>query len=221
MGQARSTLIKKSAICILLVACVMGNASRAWPEEKKLLTPLEEQLLLKLSRETLALYLHKQQISDLKAYALTPPLQKLCGVFVTLKEIKNNELRGCIGFIEGVKPLAEAVIECTVYAATRDSRFPPMQKGEDTAVSIEISVLSSPRRITSINDIKVGEHGLILSRGIKKGVLLPQVPLEQHWNREEFLKAICKKADLPERAWDQGAELSVFSAQVFGENHKP
>lgn len=197
--------------------CMLFAPASAWPGDTKMLSPQEEKLLLALSRDTLIAYLHKQTVPSLAEYALTPALQKTCGVFVTLTTIKNGELRGCIGYIEGLKPLAEEVIECTVFASTRDNRFPPMKKGEEITVSIEISVLTPPKKITGIEEIKVGEHGLIISREFKKGVLLPQVPVEQGWSRADFLKGICKKADLPDKAWEQGAELAVFSAQIFGE----
>jgi AmmeMemoRadiSam system protein A len=129
-------------------------------------------------------------------------------------------LRGCIGYITGIKPLIEAVIDCTIQAATRDRRFIPMKKGENEGVHIEISALTPPKKISNINDIIVGKHGLILSEGFKSGVLLPQVPLEWGWNRDDFLKAICRKAGLPDRAWERGATLYGFSAQVFGEKRK-
>jgi uncharacterized protein (TIGR00296 family) len=95
-----------------------------------------------------------------------------------------------------------------------------MKRGEDNTVHIEISVLTSPRMIHDINEIKVGKHGLIISNGYKNGILLPQVPMEWGWNRDDFLKAICKKADLPEDAWKKDSELFVFTTQVFGENEK-
>jgi AmmeMemoRadiSam system protein A len=183
-----------------------------------MLLPAEEKLLLQLARDTLASCLNRQTVPPLQKYTLTENLREKCGVFVTLKEKKNNELRGCIGYTTGYKPLAEAVIDCTVYAAIRDMRFQPMRAGEEKGVFIEISVLSLPQRVTNITDIRIGTHGLILSKGVKTGLLLPQVPVEQHWNSDAFLQAVCRKAELPDRAWEQGAELSLFTAQVFSEN---
>lgn len=192
----------------------------AWSGEIKVFNEKEEKILLEIARDTLRLYLNKNTVPFLKDYPLTENLQKVCGVFVTLKEKADGDLRGCIGYILGKKPLAEAVIDCTVQAATRDKRFTSMQKGEDQTVYIEVSVLTPPRKINSIDEIKVGKHGLIISKGFKSGLLLPQVPVEWGWSRNDYLKAICRKADLLDRSWENGATLYVFTAQVFGEQHR-
>jgi hypothetical protein len=178
----------------------------------------EQQVLIKIARDTLSLYLNKRLLPEFAKYPLTPSLKKQCGVFVTLKNKKDGELRGCIGYIYGVKPLCEAVRDCTIEAATRDLRFAPLLSGEDQLVALEISVLSQPRKIGTINSIEVGKHGLIISKGMYKGVLLPQVPLEWGWNLDDFLKAICRKAGLPDEGWKEGAELYTFTAQIFKEN---
>ena len=136
------------------------------------------------------------------------------------EEKKNGELRGCIGYIYGAKALREAVRDCTVEAATRDQRFASLQSGEEQAVNIEISVLTPPQKIDTIKAIEIGKHGLIISKGMHRGVLLPQVPVEWGWNRADFLNAVCQKAGLPDGAWKEGAELYVFTAQVFKEQAK-
>jgi AmmeMemoRadiSam system protein A len=195
-----------------LLVCLPASS---WADE--FLNKNEEQVLLKIARDTLTLYLKQHVLPQISAYPSTSNLQKECGVFVTLKKKKDKELRGCIGYISGVKPLREAVRDCTVESATRDLRFTPLQQGEDQAVSIEISVLTPPQKISDIKQIEIGKHGLIISKGLRRGVLLPQVPVEWGWNRDDFLKAICQKAGLPENAWKQGAELFIFSAQVFSE----
>ena len=197
---------------LFLILCLPASS---WSDE--FLSKNEEQVLLKIARDTLTLYLNQRILPQLSAYPETPNLQKECGVFVTLKKKKDKELRGCIGYISGVKPLREAVRDCTVESATRDLRFAPMQQGEDQVVSIEISVLTPPRKISDIKQIEIGKHGLIISKGLRRGLLLPQVPVEWGWNRDDFLKAICQKAGLPEDAWKHGAELFIFSAQVFSE----
>lgn len=194
---------------------IISLPAPSWSEE--FLKKNEEQVLVKIARDSLGLYLNQRLLPELSAYPATPNLQKECGVFVTLKNKKNKELRGCIGYLSGVKPLREAVRDCTVESATRDQRFPPMQPGEDQTVSIEISVLTPPQKIDSIKQIEIGKHGLIISKGLRRGVLLPQVPVEWGWNREDFLKAICQKAGLSEDAWKQGADLYIFTAQVFKE----
>jgi len=198
---------------VLISPCPLARA-------EELLNNNEQQTLIRIARDTLRLYLTKQQVPSLSDYPVTAALQRQCGVFVTLKNKNNGELRGCIGYIYGEKPLREAVRDCTVESATRDRRFAPMQAGEEQTVLIEISVLTPPKKIDTITEIEIGKHGLIISRGMHRGVLLPQVPLEWGWNREDFLNAICQKAGLPQGAWKEGAELFTFTAQVFKEQER-
>jgi AmmeMemoRadiSam system protein A len=208
--------LKRFVLIPVFFFLIISLPAPSWSEE--FLKKNEEQVLVKIARDTLGLYLNQRLLPQLSAYLATPNLQKECGVFVTLKKKKDKELRGCIGYISGVKPLREAVRDCTVESATRDQRFAPIQPGEDQTVSIEISVLTPPQKIGSIKQIEIGKHGLIISKGLRRGVLLPQVPVEWGWNRDDFLKAICQKAGLPEDAWKKGADLYIFTAQVFGEN---
>lgn len=181
------------------------------------LKPEEQRTLLRLARATITMYLEAARLPDMTRYNITPALQQPCGVFVTLKEKATGDLRGCIGYIRSRRPLAESVVECAVFAATRDRRFSPLKKGEQNSVLIEISVLSPPRKIDTVEEIAVGSHGLIVSKGVSSGVLLPQVPVELGWNRSDFVKAACRKAGLPGNAWQHGAVLQVFTAQVFKE----
>jgi AmmeMemoRadiSam system protein A len=200
-------------ISVTLPLLIIGSPLRC----DELLNKKEQQVLIKIARDTLNLNLNKRLMPELAQYPLTANVRKQCGVFVTLKNKKDGELRGCIGYIYGVKPLCESVRDCTVEAATHDMRFTPMQKGEDQSVTIEISVLSPPAQIYSIDRIEVGTHGLIISKGMHRGVLLPQVPTEWGWNRDDYLKAICRKAGLPDDGWRDGADLYTFTAQVFKE----
>jgi len=177
----------------------------------------EQQVLLKIARDTLSGHLNGQPLPALRHYALSAPMQQPAGVFVTLKEHGNGNLRGCIGYIIGRSPLAAAVIDCTVQAATHDKRFAPMKKGDEQNVLIEISVLSPPQKIGSPEQIRVGQHGLIIAQGPQTGLLLPQVAVEHNWSRDDFLKALCAKANLPEDAWKHSADLYVFTAEVFAE----
>lgn len=135
------------------------------------------------------------------------------GAFVTLR--KNSRLRGCIGFIEPVMPLYQAVIQAAVFAASQDDRFLPVTSTELPALDIEISVLSPLKKIQDLSLIKIGKHGLLISKGNKKGLLLPQVPVENHWSRTTFLQQACLKAGLPENAWKSGAEIYIFEAIIF------
>jgi AmmeMemoRadiSam system protein A len=139
-----------------------------------------------------------------------------CGAFVTL-HIRGN-LRGCIGYIQGVKCIPDTVIEMTKASAFKDPRFASLRKEEFDLIDIEISVLSPIEPVNSISEIQVGRDGLIISRGFNSGLLLPQVAIEQGWDRDTFLEHTCYKAGLPGNAWQvKGTKIEKFSAQVFGE----
>jgi uncharacterized protein len=178
------------------------------------LNEIEQQTLLRLAREGLVGYLKLAQIPKIPqpAEALCQP----CGAFVTLHKGKN--LRGCIGVIEANKPLYITVRECAVWAARSDPRFPPVMNREVPGLTIEISVLS-PLADIAAEDVEVGRHGLVISQGAMRGLLLPQVAVQWKWNREQFLDETCRKAGLPPQAWRQGARIQAFTAQVFEEPH--
>ena len=135
-------------------------------------------------------------------------------VFVTLT--KNGRLRGCIGYTEAVAPLFKVVQECAVAAATEDPRFPPVSPKELPSLRVEISV-HTPLFPNRPEEVEVGRHGLMVSKGGMRGLLLPQVPVEWGWDRETFLDQVCLKAGLPPSAWRHGATLRAFTAEVFGE----
>lgn len=136
------------------------------------------------------------------------------GAFVTIE--KNGQLRGCIGYVLPVYPLYQTVIKAATSAALKDPRFPPVSPEELPEITVEISVLTLPRKIKSIDEIEVGKHGLIIKKGFYQGLLLPQVAVEYGWDRETFLEHTCLKAGLYRNAWkDPDTEISIFSAQVF------
>ena len=136
------------------------------------------------------------------------------GAFVTLKI--GGALRGCIGRMTSGDPLPRTIRDMAKAAAFEDPRFPPLDHGEFPLVSVEITVLTPPRRIASPDMVQVGKHGLLITRGWHSGVLLPQVAVEYGWNREEFLDQTCRKAGLPPDAWRAGdCEISVFEGLVF------
>ena len=137
------------------------------------------------------------------------------GVFVTLR--KKGGLRGCIGYAEPAEALRLAVVQAAAYAATADPRFPPVRPGELADIVVEISVLTPLREIADARLVEVGRHGLVLSRGERRGLLLPQVPVENGWGRETFLEQACLKAGLPADDWRRGARIQVFEAVVFHE----
>lgn len=144
-----------------------------------------------------------------------PALQVPRGAFVTLHN--RGELRGCIGYIEPIVALAQAVAENAVSAATRDYRFPPLQATELADIAIEISALTVPELLGSPSDIRIGEHGLIVSMGRTRGLLLPQVAVEHDLSPMRFLEETCRKAGLPRDAWSRGAKVECFTAEVFSE----
>lgn len=184
-----------------------------WRYEPPVLSKTQRKELLELARATIAEHLKTGQIPDYQTEDAV--LRRRAGVFVTLKE--DGELRGCIGYMRADRPLYRAVQEMAVAAATSDPRFPPMTADELAKVDIEISVLSPLRRLTDIQQIQVGTHGLVIVQGGRQGVLLPQVPVEQGWNREQFLENLCLKAGLPGNCWRDQPTLYAFTALVFGE----
>ena len=147
-----------------------------------------------------------------------PDLAKVQGAFVTLK--KQGQLRGCIGHIEGHFPLIETVQGMAVAAALEDPRFPAVRAEEIGDLSIEISVMSPIMKVNDIEEIQVGRDGLIVSSGPCRGLLLPQVPVEWDWDRDEFLCHTCLKAGLPEDAWQGDVTIERFEAEVFGEENE-
>ncbi len=178
---------------------------------------LEEQnFLLTLAREAIERYLKGEKGPRPKT--VPKSLLQKRGAFVTLKV--DGQLRGCIGYPLPYKPLADTVKEMALAAATQDRRFLPIQPEELGRLKIEISVLTLPRQIQEADEVEVGRHGIVISKGMAKGLLLPQVPTEYNWDRETFLRHGCLKAGLDEREWKKGAKIEVFEAQVFSEQEE-
>jgi len=189
------------------------------------LTQQEGEFLVKLARKTVELYLQNGKVPQPPAD--TP--QKLftqCGVFITISTLRSGgkELRGCIGYPYPTSPLVEAVIDSAINAATQDPRFDSLSPQELSNVVFEVSVLTPPQPVQTsnpkeyIDKIKVGEDGLIIEHGYRKGLLLPQVPIEWGWGEEEFLCQCCMKADLPPDSWlTKGTKIYKFKAIVFEE----
>jgi AmmeMemoRadiSam system protein A len=173
----------------------------------------QKTFLLDLARRTIKHYLEKGD--SLKEKSDDPLLQEKRGAFVTLKA--ENELRGCIGYPLPHKPLIETVIDCAIASATQDFRFASIKEEELSQVKIEISVLTLPRKVKDVSEIRIGEHGIILSKGPHRGLLLPQVPVEWDWDLETYLNHGCLKAGLDDDEWKKGATIEIFSAQVFSE----
>ena len=180
-----------------------------------MLSKEEKIFCLKLARETLERFF----AGDKKK--ITPPeeykhLWEKRGAFVTL--LKEGHLRGCIGILEPLYPLYEVIQKMAISAAFEDPRFPPLQKEELSLIEIEISVLS-PLRKGTVEEVEVGKHGVYLIKGFRRGVLLPQVPVEYGWDKKTFLEHVCLKAGLsPDCYKDPDTEIYLFTAEVFKES---
>ncbi|KPJ63507.1 hypothetical protein AMK68_03790 [candidate division KD3-62 bacterium DG_56] len=148
-----------------------------------------------------------------------PTLCERRGAFVTLKTA-DGRLRGCIGYPEARYPLYESVARAAAAAATEDWRFPPVTPEELGDIRIEVSALSPIEPVSDLSSIEVGRHGLVAEMGDQRGLLLPQVPGEYGWNREQFLSHTCEKAGLSPNAWRKGAKMYAFTAEVFGEEEQ-
>jgi MEMO1 family protein len=198
-------------------AQVVGyGAVMLWRYAPPELSPQQQESLLSLARSAIA-----DRLRGDPGPTPSPPdpaLQRRSGAFVTLEQ--NGELRGCIGHMRGDQPLDQAVREMAVAAAFSDPRFPALTLEELDKTRVEISVLSPLRRITDTAQIQVGTHGLMIYQGREQGVFLPQVPVEEGWDRGQYLENLCNKAGLMPGCWRQGAALYTFTAEVFGEGDR-
>lgn len=176
------------------------------------LTDAEKRALKDLVRLSIA-----SALADKPEALPEPPTELLTrelGAFVTLT--LDGRLRGCIGNVLGSGPLWRTVWSMARAAAFEDPRFPPLTLREFEAVHVEISILGPVEACADLERIVVGRHGLIASSGSRQGLLLPQVPVEWGWNREQFLSQTCRKAGLPESAWRlPETRIFWFEAEVF------
>jgi len=178
------------------------------------LSDKEQKILLQIARRTLEGQAMGNGGSRVDVAA--EKLMEKRGVFVTLQ--KKGMLRGCIGYVKPVQPLAMAVSEMTIAASSHDPRFPAVDLSELKDIHIEISVLSPMKRVRDPAEVKVGQHGLYIMKGENAGLLLPQVATSNSWGREEFLNQTCVKAGLPSTAWkERDTQIYLFSAQIFSE----
>ena len=184
---------------------------------KAALTETDRRLLIERARAAVQSRIGAAEDGGAGDEPAAPALAAPGAAFVTLHV--GGSLRGCIGTSERRRPLWRVVGEMAAAAATRDPRFPPIDVEDLQALKVEISVLTPDVRIHSPEEIQIGRHGLDVRRGFARGLLLPQVAVEHHLDRERFLAATCKKAGLPADAWqDEKTEVRVFEAEVFGED---
>ncbi|MCL1978214.1 MAG: TIGR00296 family protein [Candidatus Bathyarchaeota archaeon] len=189
------------------------------------LTDEDGKVLVKLARSAVETFLEKGQTIKSPKDVLQKFYEK-CGVFVTINTFKDGEktLRGCIGYPYPMIQLIDAVIDSAINAATEDPRFSPMSFDELDKCVFEVSVLTPPEQVQVSNpkkyvqQIKVGQDGLVIERGYNKGLLLPQVPVEWQWCEEEFLCQCCMKAGLPPDSWlTKDTKIYKFTAIIFEE----
>ena len=175
----------------------------------------DRQRLLRIARDALAAHVAGTTMPEAE---LTGAAARLAGAFVTLRA--DAELRGCIGHVEANEPLGVVVARSAVAAGSSDPRFPGITAAELPSLHIEISILSSLAPVSNPADIQIGIDGLIVQLGWHRGLLLPQVAAEWQWDRETFVAETCRKAGLAGDAWEKGAKIWKFQAEVFGENLK-
>jgi AmmeMemoRadiSam system protein A len=176
------------------------------------LAPESRAILLRVARQAVESAVIRQPLVSLPD---GPEIAQPQGAFVTL--MRHGNLRGCIGKIEATDPLVRVVAHCAMAAATEDPRFPPVHAMEVPELEIELSILSAPSPVR-FDEIEIGRHGLIATRGSRRGLLLPQVAEEHSWPVERFLEETCIKAGLDPYAWKKADTLiEAFTAEVFSE----
>jgi uncharacterized protein len=175
----------------------------------------ERRLLLDLAHRAIAAKIKRQ---PLEFASPSPHLAEPRGAFTTI--YLHSALRGCVGYVFAVEPLYRTVVETACAAAFDDSRFPPVSPEEAPELEVHLSVLS-PLQPIDAADVEVGRHGLLISHHGHRGLLLPQVPIEHNWDRLTFLAETCRKAGLPTDAWQKGATIEAFTAEVFGDKDQP
>ncbi len=203
-------------------AAVTGTDAAAAADRAGPLSAAERALLLRLARRAITAAVAGEAPPSAAAMAtelgedLTPRLREPRGAFVTLTI--GGQLRGCIGHIEGIEPLAQAVVDNAVSAAMNDPRFSPLRPDELDAIAVEVSALTPLRTVDGPDAIILGRHGIVLGRGHRRAVFLPQVAPEQGWDLPTTLDHLALKAGLPADAWRGDAEFQVFEAEICHES---
>ena len=209
--------VRQLLILLLLAAALLGGAAPLQgegPKDMSLSEP-DKKLLLQLARDSIAAQFKGQTTPDPKeapSWFFEPR-----GVFVSLH--RQGSLRGCIGYLEAVKPLISSVKDMAAAAAFQDPRFRPLAPEELADLEVEISVLTPMRRVEKVEEIEVGKHGLFIEKGFARGLLLPQVAVQYRWDRDTFLAQTCVKAGLPPDAWkDSATKIYTFTAEIFSDH---
>jgi len=188
-------------------AATMPGAAAVQPEFSR----EERALLLRVAHEAIEAAVHQR---DVPQFSFSTHLSRPRGAFTTI--YLEGELRGCVGYVLPAVPLYRTVAESAMAAALDDMRFSPVTREEAPRLEVVINVLS-PLVPIHPEQVEVGRHGLVVTLGLRRGLLLPQVPVEHGWDRETYLCQTCRKAGLPSDAWQQGATLEAFTAEIFGD----
>ena len=220
-----STTEAKAEVARLVVAAPAAEMSKAVKEEGKVkeiksgewtpgLSDAEKETLFDIAKDTLE-WCVKGGKGDFSfdKYTLSETMKQEAATFVTLKI--QGLLRGCIGSLAPVEPLYKSVHNNAINAAIHDYRFRPVTPGELGKIVVHISVLSPIRDIPSLDEFKLGEHGIIMEKGPYRAVYLPEVAIEQKWTKDETLDSLSEKAGLPPEAWRKGAKFKIFSSVVL------
>ncbi|MBI4644629.1 MAG: AmmeMemoRadiSam system protein A [Deltaproteobacteria bacterium] len=207
---------------LLILGAVAASslpAPPSWGEETAMsVSEADKKRLFELARASIRAHLKRESIPSLEG--ASPLLCEPRGVFVSLH--RQGRLRGCIGYLEAVKPLGQAVVEMAAAAAFHDPRFRPLGQEELADLEVEISVLTPMQRLDQVENIEVGKHGLYIEKGSSRGLLLPQVAVEYRWDRTTFLEQTCCKAGLPHQAWkDPDTRIYTFTADIFSDHPAP
>jgi hypothetical protein len=209
----------KSRVVGYGAVALVKHAAQQSMEQEFSLSKSDKDELIALARTSVEHAVRERKAYDPPAPS-GPALNRESGAFVTLRE--SGVLRGCIGYTSASKPLYETVRDTATLAAFGDPRFLPVLPEEVARLEYEISVLSPLRRVRDVEQIQIGRHGLLMKDGDREGLLLPQVPAEQHWDRVKFLEQTCVKAGMAEQCWkDEDTDIFSFTAEVFGEHRSP
>lgn len=184
-----------------------------------MLSDAEKRFLLRVARHSVEAAVNDSALEEFTS-EFSPALCSACGAFVTLRN--GTDLRGCIGYVDPVRSLVETVREVSAKAATDDIRFHPLSPDELRDIWIEISVLSPLTPLADIGEIDIGNHGLVVQSGRRRGLLLPQVAVEYGWDRETFISQTARKAGLSGDGWmNPSVTVFTFTAEVFSERSIP
>ncbi|MCD6309939.1 MAG: AmmeMemoRadiSam system protein B [Candidatus Eremiobacteraeota bacterium] len=222
MGDRRSRIVGYGAVAFSGIKFQKPGESKQTNESRAGISnniPVSSKKeMLKIARQTLNSYIRENKIPKIEFKS--PILKEKRGLFITLHKGKQKDLRGCIGYIEGLKPLGEAIQDMAVNSSTRDPRFPPVRPEELDDITIEVSLLSPLMKIENPDEIIPGKHGVVVKKGWHQGLFLPQV-WEQLPDKETFMSHLCAgKAGLSPDAWkDKDTELYIFTVEHFEEEH--